>query len=198
DTNTRDREEEETEIDVDGIAENETETGDQVLDSILPDQFESPEQFVEALYPIAKQVEAETGIDARFLLAQSALETGWGKHMIANQGEAPSHNMFGIKADSRWQGDRIAITTTEYREGIPMKEKAYFRAYPSYDESFRDYARFLKGNERYQEALQWVDDPAAFARELQDAGYATDPAYSDKIQRIYNSDFVQSALLSSN
>ncbi len=146
--------------------------------------FSSPEAFIESLYPYARQVEAETGIDARLMLAQSALETGWGKHQIFKADGSPSFNLFGIKAHNGWQGDKATITTTEYRQGIAMKEQADFRAYASYGESFGDYARFLKQNDRYQAVFEHIDDPKAFADALQESGYATDPNYGDKIGRI--------------
>jgi len=146
--------------------------------------FSTPQAFIESLYPYAQEVEAETGIDARLMLAQSALETGWGKHQIQKEDGSPSFNLFGIKAQSGWQGDQAVITTTEYREGIPMKEKAAFRAYDSYGESFGDYARFLQRNSRYEPAFEHLDDPKAFAQALQQSGYATDPDYGHKISRI--------------
>lgn len=146
--------------------------------------FSSPETFIASLWPYALEVERETGIDARVMLAQSALETGWGKHPILKQNGDASFNMFGIKAHAGWSGDAASITTTEYREGVAIKERAQFRAYGSYAESFRDYANFLKTNERYQAALSQQDDPKQFAQALQQSGYATDPRYGDKIGRI--------------
>lgn len=150
----------------------------------LPLKFNGPEDFIASLYPFAKEVENKTGIDARLMLAQSALETGWGKHPILKQDGSPSFNLFGIKANPTWQGDAANITTTEFRGGIAMKEQANFRAYTSYEDSFSDYATFLKTNSRYQEALAVTDQPKVFAQELQEAGYATDPNYADKIGRI--------------
>lgn len=149
----------------------------------LPEQFEGPEQFVQKLSPVARDVSKKTGVPAQVMIAQAALETGWGENMIGGEKE-PSRNLFGIKADERWNGDKVEITTTEYRDGLPLKEKADFRAYPDYASSFEDYASFLNENPRYQKVLQQADDPQAFAQALQDAGYATDPAYADKIQNI--------------
>jgi len=146
--------------------------------------FSNPDKFIQSLYPYAKDVEQDTGIDARVMLAQSALETGWGKHQILKQDGSPSFNLFGIKAQSDWEGDSAEITTTEYRGGLAMKEQANFRSYSSYGESFKDYAKFLQGNERYQSAIDNVDNPKAFAMALQDSGYATDPEYANKINRI--------------
>ncbi len=147
-------------------------------------RFASPQAFINSLYPLAKEVEQQTGIDARLMLAQSALETGWGKYPIVKEDGSPSFNLFGIKANSSWQGEAARITTTEYRSGVAMTEKANFRAYSGYQESFQDYARFLQSNARYQHALTVADQPKVFAQELQQAGYATDPAYADKINRI--------------
>lgn len=149
----------------------------------LPERFEGPQQFVQKLSPIARDVSDKTGVPAQVMIAQAALETGWGKNMIGGEKE-PSRNLFGIKADERWSGDKVRITTTEYRDGLPMQEKADFRAYPDYASSFEDYASFLNENPRYERVLEQADNPEAFAQALQDAGYATDPAYADKIQNI--------------
>ena len=147
----------------------------------LPKRFESPQEFVDSLLPLAEEMADELGVDPRVLLAQAALETGWGRHIING-----SNNLFNIKADSRWAGDRVSVSTLEYRDGVAGKEMAAFRAYGSYAESFRDYVDFLRSNPRYQQALQSTADPASFVRELQAAGYATDPNYANKIERIFN------------
>ncbi|MEX2475155.1 flagellar assembly peptidoglycan hydrolase FlgJ [Marinobacter sp.] len=154
----------------------------------LPARFSSPEEFVQTLLPMAERVAGESGISPRLMVAQAALETGWGKHMIEGEKGVPSHNLFGIKADHRWQGDAVDITTTEYREGLPMTERAAFRSYPDYESSFRDYVSFLESNPRYRDVLASADQPEVFARKLQDAGYATDPEYGEKIQRIMDRD----------
>lgn len=155
----------------------------------LPLKFKGPEDFIASLYPFAKEVESKTGIDARLMLAQSALETGWGKHPILKKDGTPSFNLFGIKANHAWRGDEAEITTTEFRGGLAMKEKASFRAYNGYEDSFNDYAQFLRTNDRYQDALALSDQPKEFAKELQDAGYATDPKYAEKIGRIVDQYF---------
>ena len=154
----------------------------------LPQRFSSPEQFVRTLLPMAERVARDSGIDPRLMVAQAALETGWGKHMIEGGDGEPSHNLFGIKADHRWQGEAVEIATTEYREGVPMSERAAFRAYPDYESSFRDYVAFLESNPRYRDVLASADQPEVFAQKLQDAGYATDPEYGAKIRRIMNGD----------
>ena len=157
-------------------------------------QFTDPADFVNQLAPLARKVGAESGIDPRLLLAQAALETGWGQHLIASGAGGNSHNLFGIKADEGWQGGKVTVATTEYRDGRPLKQVAAFRAYPSYAASFRDYVSFLKANPRYQSVLEKAGNPQAYAQALQASGYATDPAYGKKIQDILKRDSIQSAL----
>ncbi len=157
-------------------------------DRALPERFDSPEQFVRELLPVAERIAGDSGIDPKLMVAQAALETGWGRHMITGDDQRPSFNLFGIKADRRWSGDSVTITTTEYREGVPMKERADFRAYPDYEASFRDYVAFLESNPRYREVLSVADQPEVFADKLQEAGYATDPNYGAKIRQIMNRD----------
>jgi flagellar protein FlgJ len=154
----------------------------------MPDRFDSPEQFVRELLPVAEKIAEQSGINPRFMIAQAALETGWGRHMIEGDGGSPSFNLFGIKADNRWQGESVDIATTEFREGVPMNERAAFRAYPDYESSFRDYVSFLESNPRYREVLAAADNPDEFADRLQQAGYATDPNYGAKIRSIMNND----------
>lgn len=157
-------------------------------DRALPERFDSPEQFVRELLPVAERIAGDSGIDPKLMVAQAALETGWGRHMITGDDQRPSFNLFGIKADRRWSGDSVTITTTEFREGVPMKERADFRAYPDYEASFRDYVAFLETNPRYREVLSVADQPEVFADKLQEAGYATDPNYGAKIRQIMNRD----------
>lgn len=157
-------------------------------DTPVPARFDSPEQFVRKLLPMAEKVAEQSGINPRLMIAQAALETGWGRHMIEGDGGAPSFNLFGIKADSRWQGKSVDIATTEFREGVPMNERAAFRSYPDYESSFRDYVSFLESNPRYRDVLAAADNPDEFADRLQQAGYATDPNYGAKIRRIMNND----------
>ncbi|WP_271271784.1 flagellar assembly peptidoglycan hydrolase FlgJ [Aliamphritea hakodatensis] len=158
----------------------------------LPGRFETPEAFVESLMPIAEKVAGELGVDPKVLLAQAALETGWGKHVI-QQGADSSYNLFNIKADSRWQGEQVQVSTLEYRDGVAQREQAAFRSYGSYEDSFNDYVSFLKGSPRYQNALQQAANPFAYVDALQQAGYATDPEYSNKISRIYSGELISQA-----
>ncbi|MDP3516296.1 MAG: flagellar assembly peptidoglycan hydrolase FlgJ [Pseudohongiella sp.] len=160
-----------------------------------PGQFESPESFVEHLLPAAEKFAAELGVDPRVLLAQSALETGWGKKMIRGADGSPSYNLFGIKATAGWQGDRANVSTLEYRDGAMHREIASFRSYNSYEESFADYVRLMQGQPRYAQALENAADSSAYSNQLQKAGYATDPDYAEKIQSVLRSPSLNQASL---
>lgn len=146
--------------------------------------FASAEEFIATMLPMAEEAAQKIGVDARYLVAQAALETGWGKSIIRQQDGSSSHNLFGIKAHGGWQGDSARVLTTEYHGGKAVKEAASFRTYASFQHSFNDYVNFLQGNGRYQEALAATDNPENFVRELQEAGYATDPQYARKIAQI--------------
>jgi flagellar protein FlgJ len=150
-----------------------------------PTRFDTAQAFVAALMPSAQRVGAELGVDPRLLVAQAALETGWGKSIIRNSDGTSSHNLFNIKADPSWKGPVASARTQEYEHGVAVKVSAGFRSYASFADSFRDYLHFLRSNPRYGEALQNTHDPAAYAQSLQAAGYATDPRYADKIMTIY-------------
>ncbi|MBH2035098.1 MAG: flagellar assembly peptidoglycan hydrolase FlgJ [Pseudomonadales bacterium] len=145
--------------------------------------FSSPEEFVATMLPMAQSAAEKIGVDARYLVAQAALETGWGKSIIRQQDGSSSHNLFGIKA-ADWQGDSARVLTTEYVDGKQVKESASFRAYGSFEQSFNDYVNFLQNNERYDDALDSAANPKRFVSELQRAGYATDPQYANKIAQI--------------
>jgi flagellar protein FlgJ len=145
----------------------------------------SPRDFVDELWPHAVDAAAELGVSPHFLLAQAALETGWGKHQVRTADGGNSYNLFNIKAGKNWQGERAVATTTEYVNGTPVKESAHFRAYGSYAEAFADYASMLKNNPRYAGVLN--QDAEGFISGLQRGGYATDPAYGDKLRRIMGS-----------
>jgi peptidoglycan hydrolase FlgJ len=133
--------------------------------------------------PSAQAASAASGVPAPLILAQAALESGWGKREIRADDGTQSFNLFGIKADRGWKGPVVEITTTEYVDGEPQKVRAKFRAYASYDEAFADYASFITRNPRYANVLA-TDDPAQAAHGLQRAGYATDPQYGHKLVRI--------------
>ncbi|WP_370298994.1 flagellar assembly peptidoglycan hydrolase FlgJ [Pontibacterium sp.] len=165
-------------------------TSAETVEASYPQRFESPAQFVETLMPLAESVASEIGVDPKVLLAQAALETGWGKHLVQRGEGGSSHNLFNIKADSRWGGDSATTMTLEFRNGVAQRERAAFRAYDSFEQSFRDYISFLKDSPRYQIALQSAGDPYAYLNQLQQAGYATDPQYAQKISSILDGEFL--------
>ncbi|WP_407276626.1 flagellar assembly peptidoglycan hydrolase FlgJ [Halothiobacillus sp. DCM-1] len=149
--------------------------------------WSSPEAFVDAILPHAQAAAKALGVPAKVLVAQSALETGWGKHLPTDAQGRVNFNFFGIKADPSWQGGRQTVNTLEFEGGAMVSRKASFRAYPSVGDSFQDYVQFLQSNPRYQAALSAKGNPEAFVRALQKAGYATDPQYADKLIAIMNS-----------
>jgi len=144
----------------------------------------SPEEFVEKLWPCAERAGRELGIDPRHLLAQAALETGWGKSLPCATDGSTSFNFFGIKAGDSWQGDSVSVKTLEFEGGVPVPRQAKFRSYDSAADGFRDYVDVLRNNPRYADALNTGTDAKAFASALQKGGYATDPAYANKIAAI--------------
>jgi flagellar protein FlgJ len=137
--------------------------------------------FVERMLPHARAASAATGIPARFMVGQAALETGWGRSEMRGVDGRNSFNLFGIKAGGNWHGRTVDVVTTEYVDGKPQKLVERFRAYDSHAESFRDYASLLSGNTRYRDVIAQGQDAAGFARGLQQAGYATNPAYARKL-----------------
>jgi peptidoglycan hydrolase FlgJ len=142
--------------------------------------------FVTRHTEAARAADAQTGIPASFMVSQAAHETGWGKHEIKNADGSTAHNLFGIKAGANWKGKVAEVTTTEYVNGQPRKVTAKFRAYDSYAESFADYAKLMKDSPRFQQVLATAGTVQGFAQGLQKAGYATDPAYADKLTRVIN------------
>lgn len=146
--------------------------------------FSSADEFVNTMLPMAKEAADRIGVDPRYLVAQAALETGWGKSVMRAQDGSSSHNLFGIKASSNWKGDSARAITSEFRNGAMVKETAEFRSYASYKDSFHDLVTLLQSNNRYQDVLKSADNPEQFVRELQKAGYATDPDYASKISQI--------------
>jgi len=132
----------------------------------------------------AEEASRTTGIPARFMLGQAALESGWGRRELVAADGTPSHNLFGIKAGAGWQGKVVEHVTTEYVHGVAQKVVQKFRAYDNYADAFRDYAHLLRSNPRYQQVLANAQDVSGFAQGLQRAGYATDPHYTDKLTRI--------------
>lgn len=144
----------------------------------------SAQDFVQTMLPLAQEAADRIGVEPHYLVAQAALETGWGKSILRRSDGDSSFNLFGIKTHGQWQGEAARAVTSEYREGQMVRETASFRAYDSYKQSFHDLVDFLQSNPRYQNALSKTDNSETFVRELQAAGYATDPQYARKINQI--------------
>ncbi len=148
--------------------------------------FRSQNEFIEALRPHAIRAGRQLGVHPGVLLAQAALESGWGKKAIRQADGEKSYNLFGIKADSHWQGPSTAASTLEYEGGIFQPQRAKFRSYQGYADSFQDYVEFIQSNPRYVEALRSAEDPRKYMEVLQKAGYATDPDYATKVMSIFD------------
>lgn len=150
---------------------------------------ETQSNFVQQHADVASEVEKATGIPASFMLGQAGHETGWGKFEIKHKGGASSHNLFGIKAGAGWTGKVAEVTTTEFVDGVATKKLAKFRAYDTYADAFKDYARMITESPRYAKAKaqsQTGGSAQSFANGLQKAGYATDPDYAAKLSRAIN------------
>jgi flagellar protein FlgJ len=157
----------------------------------------SQEDFVKAVWPAAKAAGNELGVDPRSLIAQAALETGWGRSIPNDASGNSSFNLFGVKSGTQWSGSSVAVKTLEFEGGVPVPRTDKFRAYASANESFNDYVALLRDNPRYADALNTGSDTKAFAAALQRGGYATDPAYAQKLTAIaQNVDGMTTALKS--
>jgi flagellar protein FlgJ len=167
-------------------------------ESVIPTVSQEPpassREFVNRVWPHAVEASRSTGIPPVFLIGHSALESGWGRAEIRKADGTNSFNLFGIKAGKGWSGDTVEATTTEYVDGQPTKTVERFRAYSSYEEGFRDYANLLRNSPRYTGVIG-SQDGTEFARRLQQAGYATDPMYADKLSRIINGPTLRQALI---
>ncbi|ELV8643444.1 flagellar assembly peptidoglycan hydrolase FlgJ [Vibrio vulnificus] len=146
-------------------------------------RFDSPESFITSMRPYAERAAKSLGVEPSLLLAQAALETGWGQKVVKNA-RGSSNNLFNIKADRSWAGDKVTTQTLEFHDNTPVKETAAFRSYDSFADSFNDYVAFLNNNPRYQTALQHNGDSESFIRGIHRAGYATDPEYADKVLKV--------------
>lgn len=156
--------------------------------------WQSPSEFVRRLWPYASRAASKLNVDPKALIAQAALETGWGRHVIADEKGRSSLNVFGIKATGGWQGDSVTVRTIEYADGTARPELASFRAYPSLAATFEDYAELIGSNPRYQPVLDRGEDVEGFAEALQDSGYATDPSYAKKIKSLLGTETMRRAL----
>ncbi|TAL59734.1 MAG: flagellar assembly peptidoglycan hydrolase FlgJ [Legionella sp.] len=157
-------------------------------------EFSSVDDFVKSIWPLAKQAASMIGLDPKVLMAQAALETGWGKFVTKDKDGTSSNNLFNIKTGADKTHDSVQVKTTEYIANTPLKVNDSFRKYPSLEHSFHDYISLIKGNDRYQHALASTSNPIAYVNELNKAGYATDPRYGSKILSIYNSDELNQAI----
>ncbi len=147
----------------------------------------TPEEFVRDLWPHAQSAGAQLGVDPRAIVAQAALETGWGRNVARDSQGVSGNNPFNIKADARWSGERVSVRTLEFENGLPRPQVAAFRAYPDLKSAFDDYVQFMKDNPRYAGALRNGARAESFADSLQAAGYATDPGYAGKLRSILGS-----------
>ena len=166
----------------------------QVSLDVAPLAANAPAAFVDRIWPQAVDAAQSIGIPPHFLVGHAALESGWGQREIRGADGSNSYNLFGIKAGAGWKGAVVEAATTEYVNGVPQKSVERFRAYASYADGFRDYAALLRNSPRYAPMFGQPLDAAGFAQGLQKAGYATDPLYADKLERILGGETLRRAL----
>jgi len=157
-------------------------------------RWQNPDNFIADILPQAQLAADTLGVSARLLIAQSALETGWGKYAMKLADGRSSNNLFGIKAGPDWRGNSLSKTSLEFQDGVLQNQVSNFRVYASPAQSLDDYVEFIQTNPRYQQALKHAGDDQAYIREIHKAGYATDPHYADKVLNILNGEFLQDSL----
>lgn len=167
-----------------------SQTGRQDLAAPMTQSFLSHDDFIKELKPYAEQAAQQLGTTAEVLLAQAALETGWGQHIQHSKDGTNSYNVFNIKADASWRGARVVSQTQEYVAGKSKSEQAAFRVYQNYAEAFDDYVKFIQTNPRYRQALNPENSPQDYIQHIHAAGYATDPAYAKKWNQLAMQPFV--------
>jgi flagellar protein FlgJ len=155
---------------------------------------QTPQEFVHRVMPTIRRAAATLGIDPRGMLAQAALETGWGQRMPRTADGSSSLNIFGIKAGDEWAGGRATAETVEFSNGLATQRRTAFRAYGSIEESVSDFAHLLKNSPRYRDAVAAGADLQAYVHHIGKSGYATDPEYENKLNQILNSGTLQAAL----
>lgn len=155
---------------------------------------QTPEQFIASLMPFAEKAAAELNVNTDVILAQAALETGWGKHLLKDKFGNSSFNLFNIKTNPSWEGKTVAVSSLEYKDGVAQKERSEFRHYEGYKHSFSDYVDLLKNSPRFKKVITAGNNSAHCADALQKSGYATDPNYAKKLKRLLNSDVIRSAV----
>jgi peptidoglycan hydrolase FlgJ len=163
----------------------------QTSDAVTP---QHAAQFVSAVLPTIRRAAVSLGVSPLGLLAQAALETGWGKRMARTADGTPSLNMFGIKAGEGWNGARAVADTVEFSGGVATPRRTAFRAYGSIEESVNDFANLLSNSPRYREAVAAGANAQAYVHGIARSGYATDPEYGNKLNRILNGDTLRAAL----
>jgi flagellar protein FlgJ len=173
--------------------------GNELQDKVPQDKKRIPDwrdaaSFARDVWPHALRVAKRLNVAPVAIMAQAALETGWGKHVVSGRDGTFSNNLFGIKASHGWQGDSVARRTIEYADGIAHQEVAKFRAYDDVAASFDDYFEFLSTNPRYSKVVDSGGGVEGFASAIAASGYATDPAYAEKISRVANSDTMNRVL----
>jgi flagellar protein FlgJ len=157
---------------------------DQALPASSATGSKVQQDFINRMLPHAIKAGESSGVPHTLMLGQAALESGWGQREIRTGDGSTSHNVFGIKAGSAWQGKTADVVTTEYEDGVPRQRVEKFRAYGSYAEAFQDYARLIANNPRYTDVLRHTGDHEAVAKSVQQAGYATDPHYAEKLAKV--------------
>jgi len=166
--------------------------------STPPAAAPSPAEFVSQVLPAIQKAADDLGVDPRGLLAQAALETGWGSRMPRTADGSPSHNMFGIKAGDEWSGARASAETVEFANGVATPRRTAFRAYASVADSVNDFAQLLKNSPRYRDVIAAGGDTQGYVESIGKSGYATDPQYADKLNKILNSGALKAALMPSS
>lgn len=156
--------------------------------------FSDQNAFIEALYPHAEKAAKALGVEPKAIIAQAAVETGWGQFVIHSGDGKSSNNLFGIKANRQWQGEQAVVDTLEFNGAVPSKQKAAFRAYNDLGQAMDDYVNFISSQPRYQDAVKNSGDTQAYFQSLQSAGYATDPEYANKVMAVYHSDALKGYL----
>lgn len=156
--------------------------------------WSDPQDFARDIWPHAERTAKQLNVAPEAIVAQAALETGWGKHVMPDREGATSFNLFGIKSGASWNGDQVVRKTLEFEDGVPRPQNARFRAYDDVASAFTDYTSFLADNPRYSGVRDHGSDVAGFARALQDSGYATDPDYAQKITNVLESPTMRRAL----
>lgn len=167
-------------------------------DKVKKADFSSPSSFIQTLLPYAKKAAKALGVSPEVIIAQSALETGWGQKIIKKSDQESSFNLFNIKSQQGWQGESVNKSSLEVEDGIGVQRNSNFRVYDNLQESFKDYIDFITSNQRYGEALQQSNNADRYIEELQQAGYATDPQYAEKVKTIMNSDNFKSVIAEEN